>query len=141
MGSRSATQLLRLPVQLHGIRLGRTVDLLLAPSELRVLGFVVLCGDDSERFLVYATAEPRDVEIAVPSALLLLEHVDFYRRRSRSSRELLGSVVLSEGRELGELRDLLVGPGGMIESLVVEQDETLREVEAAGARIEAVSTV
>jgi hypothetical protein len=141
MGPRSATQLLRLPVQLHGIRLGRPVDLLLAPSVRRVVGFVVVCGDASERFLVYANAEPRDTEIAVPSALLLLEHVDFYRARSRSLRELLGSVVVSEGRELGELHDLLVDPGGRVESLVVEQDETFREVEPARARIEAVSTV
>ena len=51
MGSRSATELLQLPVQLHGIRLGRPVDLLFDPTEWRALGFVVLCGDESRRFL------------------------------------------------------------------------------------------
>jgi len=141
MGPRSATQMLQLPVQLHGIRLGRTVDLLLAATDWRVLGFVVRCGDESQRFLVHATAEPRDAEIAVPSALLLLEPVEFYRRRSRSFRELLGSAVLCDGREVGELRDLLVGSDGLVESLVVEWGGTRREVEAAGARIESVSRV
>lgn len=141
MGPRSATQLLQLPVQLHGIRLGRTVDLLLAPTDWRALGFVVLCGDASQRFLVHATAEAREAEIAVPSALLLLESVEFYRARSRSFRGLLGSVVACEGREVGELRDLLVGPDGLVDSLVVEQGETRRELEPAGARIESVSRV
>jgi hypothetical protein len=141
MGSRSATQLLQLPVRLHGIRLGRAVDLLLAPADWRVIGFVVLCGDASRRFLVHATAEPRDAEIAVSSALVLLESVEFYRRRSRSFRELLGSPVACEGREVGELRDLLVGPDGLVESLVVEQGDGRREVESAGARVESVSRV
>jgi hypothetical protein len=141
MGSRFATQLLGLPVQLHGIRLGRTVDLLLSPSGRRVLGFVVLSGDESERFLVYATADLLDDEIAVPSALLLLEQVEFYRGRARSLRELLGSGVLSEGQEVGELRDLQVGLNGLVESLVVERDETSHEIEPAGARIQSVSPV
>ena len=45
MGSRSATELLLLPVQLHGIRLGQPVDVLLDLDSWRVLGLVVLCGD------------------------------------------------------------------------------------------------
>jgi hypothetical protein len=71
MRSRSATELLLLPVQLQGIRLGRPVDLLLDPEAWRVLGFVVLCGDESERFLVFTAADPQDEEIEVPSALLV----------------------------------------------------------------------
>jgi hypothetical protein len=141
MGSRLATQLLRLPVQLHKIRLGRPVDLLLSPSARRVLGFVVRCGDESERFLAYAAADLRDAEIAVPSALLLLEGLDYYRGRARSIRDVIGSAVVSEGKEVGELRDLRVGADGLVESFVVEQYETLREVEPAGARIASVSTV
>jgi hypothetical protein len=138
MRSRSATQLLQLPVQLHGIRLGRPVDLLL-DTGWRVLGFVVLCGDESERFLVYAAADPVEDEIAVPSALLLLEDVDFYRDRSRSLRSLLGEPVVSEGDEVGELRDLLVASDGNVEALVVQRDEALHEVAPAGARIGLVS--
>jgi hypothetical protein len=141
MAPRSATQLLQLPVELHGIRLGHPVDVLLAPSAWRALGFLVLCGDASERFLVYATSDPGETEIAVSSALLLLEDVDFYRERSRSLRGLLGSLVSSGGRELGELRDLLVGRDGLVESLVVEQEAALREVEPADLRIESVSRV
>jgi hypothetical protein len=111
MGSRSATELLQLPVQLHGIRLGRPVDLLLDAAEWRALGFVVLCGDESSRFLVFAAADLREDAIVVSSALLLLEDVGFYRDRSRSLRDLLG----------GELRDLLVMPDGSVEALVVEE--------------------
>jgi hypothetical protein len=122
MGPRSATRLLQLPVQLHGIRLGRAVDLLLASTDWRVLGFVVLCGDASERFLAYAAADPQDAEIAVPSALLLLESVEFYRGRSRSLRELLGTVVEDDRGESGVLRDLLLGPDGSVASFVLEQD-------------------
>ena len=136
MGPRSATELLQLPVQLHGIRLGRPVDLLLDLAEWRVLGFVVLCGDESTRFLVFAAVDLREDAIDVPSALLLLEDVEFYRRRSRSLRGLLGDAVVSGRRELGELRDLLLLPGGNVESLVVKQDESIREVRAAGTSVE-----
>jgi hypothetical protein len=136
MGSRSATELLQLPVQLHGIRLGRPVDLLLDLEAWRVLGFVVLCGDESRRFLVYAAADPREHAIGLSSALLLLEDVDFYRDRSRSLRALLGGAVMSGRRELGELRDLLLAPDGTVAALLVEQDEDLREVDPAGATVE-----
>jgi hypothetical protein len=139
MGSRSATELLRLPVQLRGIGLGRPVDLLLDPAAWRVFGFVVLCGDESERFLPYSTAEPREDEIAVPSALPLLEDVDFYRGRSRSFRALLGGTVVCEGHELGVLRDLRLTSNGTVESLLVAQGGDVRNVEPAGARIGCVS--
>jgi hypothetical protein len=113
MGPRSATELLQLPVQLHGIRLGRPVDLLLDPTEWRVLGFVVLCPDESSRFLALAAADLHEDTIEVSSALLLLEDVDFYRDRSQSLRDLLG----------GELRDLLVAPDGSVEAPAAEQPE------------------
>jgi hypothetical protein len=113
MGSRSATELLQLPVRLHGIRLGRPVDLLLDRLEWRALGFVVLCGDGSTRFLAFAAADVREDAICASSALLLLEDVEFYRRRSRSLRDLLG----------GGLRDLLVRPDGSAEALVQPESE------------------
>jgi len=139
MGSRLGTELLLLPVQLNGIGLGRPVDLLLDPVAWRALGFVVLCGDESRRFLPFAAADLRADEIDVPSALLLPEDVEFYRGRTRSLRALLGGVVVSGRSELGELRDLLLAADGSAEALVVEQDGALREVEPAGARIELVS--
>jgi hypothetical protein len=139
MGSRSAGELLLLPVRHEEIQLGRPVDVLLDAEAWRVLGFVVLCGDESERVLVHAAADLRQDEIAVPSALLLLDDVDFYRSRSRSLRAILGGSVESAGRELGTLRDLLIAPDGTVAALVIEQDGTMREVEPDGLRIDYVS--
>jgi len=119
MGSRPATELLQLPVRLHGIRLGQPVDLLLDPVEWRALGFVVHCGDEGSRFLVFAAADLLEDAIDVSSVLLLLEDVGFYRDRSRSLRDLLGD----------ELRDLLVTPDGRVEALVVERDGVVQEIE------------
>jgi hypothetical protein len=121
MGSRSAIELLQLPVRLNGIRLGRPVDLLLDSAEWRALGFVVLCGDESSRFLVFAAADLREDAIDVSSALLLLEDVEFYRDRSRSLRDLLGA----------ELRDVLVTRDGSVEALVVERDGVAQQIEPA----------
>ena len=114
MGSRSATELLQLPVQLHGIQLGRPVDLLLDPAECRAVGFVVLCGDESNRFLVFAAADVQEEAIELSSALVLLEDVGFYRKRSRSLRELLR----------GGLGDLLVAPDGTVEAAESERVST-----------------
>ena len=136
MGSRSATELLQLPVRLRGIRLGRPVDLLFDLAEWRALGFVVHCGDESARFLVFAAVDLQKDAIDVPSALLLLEDVEFYRERSRSLRGLLGEAVVSGGRELGELRDLLLLADGSVDSLVVGQDEGIREARPAGTAVE-----
>jgi len=119
MGSRPATELLQLPVRLHGIRLGQPVDLLLDPVEWRALGFVVHCGDEGSRFLVFAAADLLEDAIEVSSVLLLLEDVGFYRDRSRSLRDLLGD----------ELRDLLVTPDGRVEALVVERDGVVQVTE------------
>jgi hypothetical protein len=136
MGPRSATELLQLPVRLHGIRLGRPVDILLDLSDWRALGFVVLCGDESLRFLVFAAADPCEDAIDVSSALLLLEDVEFYRDRSRSLRALLGGAVVNGRHELGELRDLLLAAGGGVAALVVEREGAVLEVEPDHAQIE-----
>jgi hypothetical protein len=135
MGSRSAIELLLLPVRLQEIRLGRPVDVLIDAEAWRVIGFVVLCGDESERFLVYAASDPREAEIAVTSALLLLDDVEFYRGRSRSLRALLAGTVANSHHELGVLRDLLIAPDGTVDALMVEQDGAMREIEPAGLRI------
>jgi hypothetical protein len=117
MGSRSANELLQLPVNLHGIRLGQPTDLLLDLEDWRALGLVVLCGDDAERFLVLPAGTLGEEEIAVGSALLLLEDVDFYRERSRSFRALRGSEV-----EGGALDDLAVAADGTVTPLVADGD-------------------
>lgn len=123
-GSRSAAALLALPVRLHGIRLGQPIDLLLEPGSRRALGFVVLCGDETVRFLPYAAAQPAADEVSVGSALMLLEDVDFYRLRSDSFRSLLGGDVSRGGHEAGRLRDLLLAADGTVVSLVAERDGT-----------------
>jgi hypothetical protein len=135
MGSRSATELLQLPVQLRGIRLGRPIDVLLDTAEWRALGFVLLCGDESRRFLVFAAADLQDDAIEVRSALMLLEDVEFYSDRSRSLRALLGGDVVNERDEFGELRDLLLAPDGRVEALLVEEDAAVREVRPAGTTV------
>jgi hypothetical protein len=135
MGSRSATELLQLPVQLRGIRLGRPIDVLLDTAEWRALGFVLLCGDESRRFLVFAAADLQDDAIEVRSALMLLEDVEFCSDRSRSLRALLGGDVVNERDEFGELRDLLLAPDGRVEALLVEEDAAVREVRPAGTTV------
>jgi hypothetical protein len=131
MGSFSAAASLHLRVDLHGIQLGWPTDLLLDTDAWQVLGFVVHCGDESVRFLPYAAAQTSETEIAVASALMLLEDVEFYEKRATSFRSLLGGEV---GRK-GILRDVYIGAGGAITELAVERDGALRRVPAAGQTI------
>ena len=131
MGSLSAAAALRLPVNLHGIQLGQPTDLLLDVESWQVLGFVVHCGDDSVRFLPWPASQPSTDEIAVGSALMLLEDVAFYEKRSASLRSLIGGE-LPPG---GVLRDVLIGDSGAITELEVERDGELRRQSPAGARV------
>lgn len=137
MGSRSAIELLQLPVRLHGIRLGQPVDLLLDASTWRALGLVVLCGDETERFLAFAAAEPGEEEIVVGSALLLLEDVAFYRTRGRSLRDLLGVAAADDGRRLGTVVDVLLATDGSVEALVVERSGRRRAVVPGDVTVDA----
>lgn len=136
MGSRSSIELLQLPVRLHGIRLGQPVDLLFDESGRRALGLVVRCGDETERFLAFAAAEPGEDEIVVGSALLLLEDVAFYRARSRSLRGLLGATVADDGSSLGIVADVLLLPDGTVESFVVVQNGRRRAVTPESVTLE-----
>jgi hypothetical protein len=90
MRGRPASDLLALPVRLHGIQLGRPVDALVDAHVDRVVGFEVVCGDDRRRFLPFAVVELRPDEIALESAFTLIDehHLDFYRRRSRRLSDL-----------------------------------------------------
>jgi len=116
---------------MRGIQLGRPVDLIVDVAGRQVIGFVVRCGDTSRRFLPFAASQPSAEEIAVGSALMLLEDVAFYEKRGVSFRSLLGGQVGAEG----ELRDLVIGPAGAITALVVERDGTLERIQAAGATV------
>ena len=131
MGSLSSAAALRLPVRLHGIQLGRPTDLLLDVESWHALGFVVHCGDDSVRFLPWPASQPSAEEIAVGSALMLLEDVAFYAQRSTSLRALIGGELALGG----VLRDVLIGDGGAIIELEIERDGELRRLPPAGTRI------
>jgi hypothetical protein len=134
MRSLSASRALQLPVRLHDITLGRPVDLLVSTDTWHVLGFVVHCGDDSTRFLPYGASQVSEDEIAVASALMLLEDVDFYVSRGTSFRSLLGGIVARDRRTAGSLRDALLG-AGHVEELVVELASETRTIPAAGSHI------
>jgi hypothetical protein len=130
MGAFSANETLQLPVHLSGIQLGRPVDILLDLEHWQLLGFVVRCGDESQRFLPFAACQAGTTEIAVASALMLLEDVAFYRERGVSFRSLLDGAVQG-----GKLKDLFFDVAGGVATLEIErEDETLR-IPAAGALV------
>ena len=78
-------ELLTLPVRMRGIGLGHPIDVLLDEQAERVVGIELLCGDGAHRFLPFAVAQIRAGEIAVESALALLDERDlgYYRERTR----------------------------------------------------------
>jgi hypothetical protein len=86
---RPARELLGLPVRLHGIQLGRPVDAWLDPRADRIVGFEIVCGDGARRFLPFAVVTLRADELAIDSALTLIDEreLDFYRRNSRRLAE------------------------------------------------------
>jgi hypothetical protein len=124
MRGRPAEEVLRLPVRLRGIQLGRPADLILDLDLERVLGFDVLCGDEVHRFLPLAAAELREQEIAVSSALTMLEEAElaFYRARAASLTALRGVALARDGAPLGRLRDVVLRAGGALEAVLVEDE-------------------
>ncbi len=85
MERRPLSEVLALPVRMHGIELGRPVDARLDLSSNRVVGFEIHCGDGARRFLPLAVARVRADEIAIESALTLIDErdLDYYRLRTR----------------------------------------------------------
>jgi hypothetical protein len=116
--------ILVLPVRLHGIQLGRPIDLLLDRKELKVLGLDVRCGDGVHRFLPLPTAAIRDGEIAIASPLVMLEEDElaFYRSRALALTSLRKRPVQRRRRELGRLDDIVVRSDGTLQELVVAAD-------------------
>jgi hypothetical protein len=74
---------------MHGIRLGTPVEALVDARVDRLLGFEVLCGDGERRFLPFAVARLQASEIALESALTLIDERDlgYYRRNARRLAE------------------------------------------------------
>lgn len=102
MSGLRAEELLRRPVLVRGIRLGRVADVLFDPDGARVLGFDVLCGDEIHRFLPFPAAAIVDGVLEVESSLTLLdeETLAFYRRRGlllSAADELRGRPVVANG--------------------------------------------
>jgi hypothetical protein len=145
----SAERLLRLPVRVHGIELGRPVDLVLDREHTRALGFEVLCGDEERRFLPLAVATVRESELEIRSSLGLLDEAElaFYTKRGSTLRTLRGCGVVRSRALLGELADLIVAADGTITSLVVATPDGRKELDygadvalvAAGTSVRAAS--
>ena len=104
MRGQRASTLLHAPVFVRGIRLGEVESVLLDPSAVRILGFDVLCGDGSNRFLPFSTARLNGAAIEIDSTLMLLgrRELEFYRSRGRA----LTTVP--------ELADALIAPDGAL---------------------------
>jgi uncharacterized protein YrrD len=119
---RTGDELLGLPVRLHGIQLGRPVDLLLDPEARRAVGLDLLCGDEVHRFLPLPTAAVDRDEIRILSPFVLLEQheVDFYRSRTLALAGLRGRPVERNGRKLGALQDVVVAEDGRLVAAIVE---------------------
>ena len=123
MRERTGDELLALPVRLHGIQLGRPVDLLLDRDAQRIVGLDVLCGDEVHRFLPLPTAAVGRNEIRILSPLVLLEQheLDFYRSRTLALSRLRGGTVERNGRRLGELRDVIADEDGRLLAAIVDE--------------------
>jgi len=123
----SGDGLLARPVRLHGIDLGRPVDVLLDREALRAVGLDVLCGDEVHRFLPLPTAAVSDVALTIHSPLVLLEEdeLDFYRSRAFALSSLRGRPVLRSGKDAGRLRDVVLGPDGRLLAVVIENGDRI----------------
>lgn len=121
MTSFCGKDLLELPVRLHGIQLGRPIDLLLDRTQLKVVGLDIRCGDDIHRFLPLPTAALREDEIAIASPLVMLEEDElaFYRSRTLALTSLRGRPVQRRRREIGRLDDIVARSDGTVQELVV----------------------
>jgi hypothetical protein len=124
----SGDELLRLPVRLHGIDVGRPRDLLLDPEATRAVGLEILCRDDVHRFLPLPAAAVRDDEIRILSPLVLQDELDFYRSRALALSALRERPVVRKRHAVGTLRDVVVAADGELLGLVVEVDGGLGRI-------------
>jgi len=131
----SAASLVGVPVRFHGSRLGRVSDLLVDVHRWVVVGFLVACGDDAERFLPFAASQPDADEIAVGSPLMLLDDPGFYRARAASFEALAGGDVVRMRHHAGRLADLVVARTGAVDELEIDDDGMRRRVPAEGSLI------
>jgi len=116
----SGDDLLKLPVRLHGIELGRPVDIVVDVDARRVVGLELVCGDRAHRFLPLGAATLTQEDIALDSALAVLDDGAFYRERGHSLSSLRGAAVCRGGEEQGRLDDVVLGEDGAVTELVVD---------------------
>jgi hypothetical protein len=121
----SGDAILSLPLRLHGIELGRPVDVLLDRESLRVVGLDMLCGDDVHRFLPLPTAAIAADGLTIHSPLVLLEadELSFYRARAFSLASLRGKPVMRKQRSIGTLADVVFAVDGVVVAVVLEGGE------------------
>lgn len=138
MRERTGDELLALPVRLHGIKLGRPVELLLDRDTMRVIGLDVRCGDEVHRFLPLPTALLTGSELSIRSPLVLLEgeQLDFYRSRTLALGALRGRAVEHKQRgTVGTLVDVVLAPDGALVALIVEQNGSKQRVPYDGTLV------
>jgi uncharacterized protein YrrD len=118
----SGEAILSLPLRLHGIELGRPVDVLLDRDGLRVVGLDVLCGDEVHRFLPLPTAAIGDDALTIHSPLVLLEadELRFYRARALALTSVRGRPVTTKQRSIGTLRDVVFAADGELRAVLLE---------------------
>jgi len=123
----SGNEVLALPLRLHGIELGRPVDVLLDRETLRVVGLDVLCGDEEHRFLPLPTAVVGSDGLTIHSPLVLLEEdeLGFYRARTFSLQALRGTPVMRKAAGVGTLRDVVFRSDGRPLSVELESGERI----------------
>ncbi len=123
----SGNEILALPLRLHGIELGRPVDVLLDRETLRVVGLDVLCGDREHRFLALPTAAVGDDGLAIHSPLVLLEEdeLGFYRARAFSLAALRGRPVMRKQTSVGALHDIIFRTDGTLLRIELESGERI----------------
>jgi hypothetical protein len=116
-------EVLAMPVRLHGIELGRPVDLLLDREAFRVVGLDVRCGDEVHRFLPLPTAAIADGAVTIHSPLVMLEadQLAFYRSRSFSLASLKRRPVTKKARKVGLLRDLVFLRDGALSAVLLDE--------------------
>ena len=123
----TGNELLSLPVRLHGIDLGRAVDLLLDREGLHTVGIDVLCGDEVHRFLPLPTVAVGAEALTIHSPLVLLEEdeLDFYRSRAFALSSLRGRPVTHNRLDVGKLRDVVLARDGQLIAVVLETGERI----------------
>jgi len=130
-------ELLKLPVRLRGIELGRPTDVLVDLKQLRVVGLQVRCGDRAQRFLPLAAAALTSEEITASSSLALLDESAYYGEHGSSLRALQGTAVDVAGCQIGTLDDIVLRANGDVTRIVVKsKGGELRRFPAAKVRIQ-----